>query len=285
MLLHRRNFIKLIGTASIVSPFSNLFALQNSGNPQYFKIVNKAKTQNWRNLSMSKLMEKIAFEFVDIPYVGGTLDMNNIERCNVFLDKLDCVTFFETVLGIAKCFRSHKYEFEDLVEQVQKTRYRNGEIINYTSRLHYTADWIYENVKNGVVRDITKELGGVKINFNTYFMSKNPDKYSALKDNPEFVPIIKGQEENINNRDYYYLPKDRLSKVIDGIETCDIIALTTSIGGLDYSHVGFAYKNEDSEIQFFHASSAKKKVILDTYLSKYLESKSKDTGITVLRAN
>jgi hypothetical protein len=284
MKFSRRDMMKMLGALMVAPAFVPLFANQNSGHPNYFPFVQKARTNNWLNLPLNKMMEKIAFELIETPYVGGTLDISETETCSVFLDKLDCVTFFETVLGMARCWRLRKYDFEDLEEQVRMTRYRNGKIENYTSRLHYTADWIYENVKNKVVRDVTRELGGEKIKFNTGFMSENPDKYKALSAHPEYVPIIKNQEDAINSRDYYYIPKEKLSKKIEGIQTCDIVAITTSIKGLDYSHIGFAYRNEDEEIQFLHASSAKKEVVLDTYLSKYLNSKSKDTGITVLRA-
>lgn len=272
----------MIGLAVLMPPQFYAYS-QNSENNDYAELVRKARKAGWMKLSMSELMKNIAMEFIGIPYVGGTLDESDSETCSVFLDKLDCVTFFETVLGIAKCFREGKFDFDDLVGQVRSTRYRNGLVVDYTSRLHYTADWIYSNSLNGTVEDITKKLGGQKIHFQTGFMSSNPDKYKSLAANPGYVPIIKQQEIAINNRDYYYIPKEKLNKVITGIQTCDIIALTTSIKGLDYSHVGFAYKNDDGEIQFMHASSARKKVVLDTYLSDYIKAKSKDTGITVLR--
>ncbi len=283
MNITRREMVKMLGALMMISPASYLLSNQNSGNTRYYEIAQKAKTEGWIKLPINQLMEKIAFEFIDVPYIGGTLDISEQETCTVYLDKLDCVTYFETVIAIAFCFRAGKFDFESLVAQVQKTRYRDSIIENYTSRLHYTADWIYYNVKNKIIKDITKDLGGEKIKFNTYFMSANPDKYNALTKHPEFIPIIKAQEKEINSRDYYYIPKDKLEKNIPGIQSCDIIAITTSIGGLDYSHTGFAYKNEDDEIQFLHASSAKKEVTLDTYLSRYLSRINKDTGITVLR--
>jgi hypothetical protein len=283
MSISRREMIKLMG-AAVLLPFSgSLFSSQNSGNMFYYQLSKKARDENWIKLPINELMTNIALEFIDVPYVGGTLDMNETEECTVFLDKLDCVTYFETVLGIAKCFKAEKFEFEDLIHQVQLTRYRKGVINNYTSRLHYTADWIYYNTKNKIVKDITKDIGGVKIKFDTFFMSKNPDKYKSLTKNPEFVPLIKQQEDAINKRDYYYIPKSKISNNFQNIKSCDIIAITTSIAGLDYSHTGFAYRDKNDNLLFLHASSAKKKVTLDTYLSKYLANKSKDTGITVLR--
>lgn len=282
MLETRRNILKIMGL-SLILPFNYNAIAQVGGNSGYSKLVNKARQSGWLSLPFPELMKKIALEFLDVPYVGGTLDKSEQESCTVLLDQLDCVTYFETVLAISKCLSMNKYDFEDVFAFVQKTRYRGGIITDYTSRLHYTADWIYENVKNKVVKDITKELGGEKINFNVGFMSTNPEKYKQLNANPDYIPVINLQEKEINKRDYFYIPKDKLGTKIKGIRTCDIIAITTSINGLDYSHTGFAYVEENGDTRFLHASSAKKKVVLDTYLSDYLNGKKKDTGITVLR--
>ncbi|MBX3042261.1 MAG: DUF1460 domain-containing protein [Candidatus Kapabacteria bacterium] len=285
MNFSRREILKMFGTAALLlTPAHTLLFGQNSGNPAYFKIISKIRNNGWQQLKLNQLITNIAMEFIDVPYVGGTLDANSVETCSVFLDKLDCVTYFETVLGIAKCIKSKKYDFDDLVEQVKQTRYRNGIVDGYSSRLHYTADWIYENTKNNITKDITKNIGGEIIKFDTFFMSKNFDKYNALKDNPELVRVIKQQEEAINSREYYYIPKNKLSRKISGIESGDIIAITTSIPGLDYAHIGFAFKNDKEEIQLLHASSKKKKVVLDIYLSEYLKGIKNNTGITVLRS-
>lgn len=65
------------------------------------------------------------------------------------LTGLDCVTFFENVLDMARIFRQGKYEFDDLLAAVTHTRYRGGKLDGYLSRLHYTADWIHDNVAKG----------------------------------------------------------------------------------------------------------------------------------------
>lgn len=281
--MNRREIIKLFSLAMLINPASKLFSFQDGNKEIYAELVRKIVKEGWINLSLNHLMEKIAFEFLGNPYAGGTLDIYETEKCSVYFDKFDCVTFFETVLCMAKTLKRGKSDYTDLLNQIQMTRYRSQVIENYTSRLHYTADWIYFNKRKKNIRDITKDLGGTKINFKTSFMSSNPDKYKALKQHPEYIPIIKSQEETINQRLYYYISKDKLNKNIPGINTCDIIAITTSIEGLDYSHIGFAFKDKDNNIRFLHASSSKKKVVLDTYLSDYLANIRKDTGITVLR--
>ena len=89
-------------------------------------------------------------------------------------------------------------------------RYRDGVIDQYPSRLHYFSDWIYDNVKKGIVEDVTEEIGGKKIKFNLNFMSTHPDSYKHLKENPDFIPIIKNQEKEISCREYYLHSERRI---------------------------------------------------------------------------
>src|SRR5690606_40107947 len=51
---------------------------------------------------------------------------------------------------------------EAYADNLKSIRYRDKVILGYHSRLHYTIDWIYENSKNGIMKDITSEIGGVK---------------------------------------------------------------------------------------------------------------------------
>ena len=62
-----------------------------------------------------------------------------------------------------------------------------------------------------------------------------------------------------------------------------IIALVTTVKGLDISHVGFAYWN-DGTLHLLHASSGTGKVIKDTVtLFNYQKNRNKQIGIRVLR--
>ncbi|MDQ1266496.1 MAG: hypothetical protein QG635_1648, partial [Bacteroidota bacterium] len=91
-------------------------------------------------------------------------------------------------------------------------------------------------------------------------------------------------ERRINSGAYYYIPSAQISKIESKLSTGDIIAIATSKKGLDYSHTGLAYRDNNGLLRFLHASSKKKSVTLDMSLNEYISSVSLDTGITVLRA-
>lgn len=250
---------------------------------RFAKIVKKASKEDWTSLPYGELIVKVGKEFLGVPYVGGTLDKDAAESCTIELDKLDCVTYFELTLAIADALITEdEPTFSSLYDRIQYTRYREGLIDGYESRLHYTADWIYDNIEKGVVADITQELGGVELVLNVYFMSRNAAKYPMLKGNKALIAKIKKIEEDINANPAYYIPKENVSDIMEELQDGDIVAFVTSIDGLDYGHIGLINK-EDGTARLMHASTSAKKVVLDTALDEYIDGVSKFTGITVLR--
>lgn len=240
-----------------------------------------------QNLEQGERIVEIGKFFLGTPYVGGTLEGNETEKCVINLDELDCVTFYEQVISltlISSEFFNADFLVEDAFEkELTKMRYRDGIVDGYLSRLHYSSDWIYENTKNGLFRDITKEIGGIKIEEEINFMSRNPKYYDQLKNNSENLKKIQLIENKLNQLDRFYIPKNKINgEVISKIASGDIIFITSARNGLDYAHTGIALK-EGKQLKFLHASSKKKKVVIDESLVNYLKTVKGHTGITVLR--
>lgn len=233
---------------------------------------------------INEVIIEIGKSFLKTEYVAHTLEKDGDEQLVINLTGLDCTTFLETSLTFARCIKKGKTSFEDYQNELTFIRYRDGKLNKYPSRLHYFSDWIYNNQQKGIVKDITEEIGGKEIKFNVDFMSENPKYYTQLKDNPEFIPVISKQEDEINSRQYYYIPENDIEKIESKIQSGDLIALTTSDKGLDIGHVGLAIKMENGRIHFLHAPLAGSKVqITETPLSDYAKKIKKHTGIIVLR--
>lgn len=287
--MNRRQIIKntlfispiLIGFNT--SLFSKIFQ-ENEGNNLFDILINKAEKHNWYKYNFNELIITVAKNFIGIPYISGTLDNENFETCVINLNGLDCVTFFENSLALARIIKKRKFTYQDFLDEVEFTRYRDGKLDGYTSRLHYTSEWIINNIKKNVVIDKTELIGGQEFHPNVFFMSKYPEKYKQLKNNPDLVVKIKKIEDEINVKTLYYLPTNEILNNDELIESGDILALVTTISGLDYSHTGIAYRDENNDLRFFHASSLKKEVLIDINLSNYMLNKKKDIGITVLKA-
>lgn len=225
-----------------------------------------------------------AKQLLGIPYVAGTLDVNEKEALVIHLDKADCTTFVETVLALAVTDKEGKRDFGSFRQALQKIRYRNGELKGYASRLHYFSDWIADNTRKGIVKERTAELSDNKQLLNLNFMSTHPANYPQLKNNPELVIAIVKQEKLWHNVFVSYLPKDQLLLSQDrlDIRNGDILAITTNIQGLDVVHTGFACW-VDGQLHLLHASSVAKKVILDPQtIYDYSKNKKAHTGVRVI---
>jgi len=250
---------------------------------RFSKIMERARKERWPSLPIGECMGKIGLLLVGTDYVPETLEGEGPEICRVDFTGLDCVTFYENVLCMARILRKGKTTFEDLVAEITFTRYRGGKLTDYTTRLHYTSDWIYDNELKKVVKNITREIGGEELLVKVSFMSRNPEYYPALKRNPEFIETIARIEEEINKRQHWYIPKGKIKEAEKHIQTGDIIAMATSKEGLDYGHTGLACRDNEGRVRFLHASQNEKKVILDRELYKYIDSVETHTGITIAR--
>jgi len=249
-------------------------------NSKFSLAVNK----NLSEKPIGDVIAEIGKSFIGTDYEAFGIEKEGKEKLIVDLTGLDCTTFLENALVFARLIKEGKDTFNDYLSELTFLRYRNGIIDQYPSRLHYFSDWIYDNEKKGIVKDITKEIGGDPIKFDVDFMSTHPESYLHLKENPEFISTIKNQEKEISSRTYYYIPEDRISSVEDKIHSGDLLAFTTSVKGLDIGHTGIAVRENDGRIHLLHAPNVGYKVqITEKPLAEYVKSIKRHTGIIVLR--
>jgi hypothetical protein len=286
--MDRREFIKasaLLGVSAAVLP-SVLKAYNISDDYEDMKCAKIIKSfdASIKDKPIDEAIIEVGKSFLATPYVAGTLDTNpNRERLIVHVTGLDCVTFCENSLTIARILKQGKTDLDSYKKELEKIRYRNGKIDGYASRLHYFCDWIYDNDKKGIVRDITQEIGGVEYNKTIDFMSTHPDSYAALKNNPDAVAQIQAVENDINSRQKYYISVDSINKVFDSLQSGDIVGITSEVGGLDIAHTGIIYK-EDGIPHLLNASLKLKQVVIsDGSVQDYIRGNKKQSGIMVCR--
>lgn len=261
-----------------------LFAQQMDYEPQDQVILKSIceKLQPEKNTSTANLVELVGKEFMGTPYVANTLEKMP-EHLVINLRELDCTTFGENCLVIARIIKSGDTSFENYANELQKLRYRNGMIDGYPSRLHYFSDWIYENAQRGFLKRVSEEISHVPYPMETNFMSTHPDSYPQLKDNKDFVQKLKKKEAEISARKMYFLPKEKLAEYESQLRDGDIVGLTTSVPGLDITHVGIIVHVGD-RVHLMHASSNEMKVIISEQpLEEYLKGRNSVTGIMVAR--
>ena len=280
----------------VISVFSsakekNNVIYQSKDLPIFSNYIHEFYTQ--RDESIGTLIVRTGQFFSGNPYVASTLENTDQEELVVNLTEFDCTTFLETCFALSLMLKDNEFNiekeaidnFDIFCHKLKKIRYRDGRIKGYTSRLHYFSDWIFCNEKKGFVQDISKAIGGDRKKIEVNFMSTHPTSYSHLKKDATLVEAIKGIEKAINQRtSYCYVPKLRIRSIQSAIHDGDIIAFTTSIEGLDVSHVGFAIRGEKDELYLLHASTAEQKVVVSKQpLSIYTGNIKRHTGIMVAR--
>lgn len=224
---------------------------------------------------------RMSESFLGTPYVAGTLEGNPVEKLVCKLDGLDCTTLVESAISLTIA-KNENPTWEGYKAELTKLRYRNGEIDDYSSRLHYVLDWLYENEKRGRLEDITARIGGVPFRKEINFMTNHANLYPSLAES-ETWEKVREQEKQINAREYSYIPKTAVYKAEPLLRDGDIVAFTSSVEGLDCNHMGIITK-VGNRAYLIHASSTGKKVLISNVpLAEYVASVPKHTGMIVAR--
>lgn len=265
-------------------PFSKVFI----GEKQFHDLVRKAQREQWRNLALGDRTVAVGLALVGTPYANWTLEVDDrIEAVSANFDGMDCWTFFEIALGFARMLavKDGGYTPQDLLAMIELERYRGGKCTgNYFSRLHHLEDWMYDNERRGLIQDLNRSLGGVRITGrNMEYMGKNWKQFRYLRADRSMIPKFQNLEREISSRAIYHIPKATVPRIEPKLQNGDVISITTHWHGTFTSHVGLAYRDRKGTLRFMHASRDERKVIVDSRLSDYLNRFSKHAGIMVAR--
>lgn len=246
------------------------------------ELLNALAQEDFSTNSIQELTLEIGQRFLGTPYVEKTLELPGEEKLVINLTGLDCTTYLETVVTLARIAKEGNLTFEGFEQELERIRYQDGVRKDYSSRLHYFSDWIYQNQEKGIIRDVTQEIGGTLYPNQPSFMSENPQFYAQLS-NLDFLKAIKADEAEIAKRTYHFIPKAKIESLEKNIQSGDLIAITTSIKNLDIVHVGFAVE-KNGRIHLMHAGTGNMQVeISEKPLSGYLASNKSQSGIMVCR--
>ena len=237
---------------------------------------------------INEVIVAIGRSFIGTDYAAHSLEEEGAEHLVINMRVLDCVSFYENSLALARCIKLKKFSFEDYKAQLQFIRYRGGIINGYPSRLHYTVDYWFDNEKKGVLKVVTEELADKKslcpIPTPVNFMTSHRKLYRQLSNDSFFKEMVRLEEE-IGKREAFYIPKEYVRISEERIKTGSLIGMTTTTPGLDISHTGIAVRMENGELHLMHAPDVGFQVqITESPLHEYLNHHPKQTGIIVAEA-
>ncbi len=268
-----------------ILPKSTIF----KGEDRFEAIVSKSKKESWAELPIGERTIRVARELHGLPYANFTLEIDDrIESPSVNLNELDCWTFFEQSLGMARMLGLKKsaYSPDDLLRQIEFTRYRGGVCTGqYLERIHYLAEWFFENDARGSCRHLTPSLPGAEriTGRKVSEMTTLWKSYRYLRNNPDLLGPMKETEDRVAGLPVFHVPKAKVAAIESELQTGDVIGIATRHHGGFCSHVGLAVRTEDDVLRFMHASRNYRKVVIDKSISGYLNEFSSHTGILVGR--
>ena len=246
------------------------------------KLLKSALNKGWSEKPINELVLLVGKHFLGTRYVFKTLETKGPEDLVINLRRMDCFTFLENSVVLAKTIKRGQTRFEDFAAALQETRYRLGTISGYSSRLHYFCDWLHNSEQISLVKNITKELGGEPFSKVVNFMTRNRNKYPALKQGESYAEMQE-VESRISDECHDYIPKQTLRDCEQRIQDGDLIAITTTIDGLDVVHVGLAVF-VGKRLHLLHASTTGRRVIISPRtLYGYLTGRKIRSGIVVAR--
>ncbi len=255
--------------------------IQEARDQEIFKALIK-KFSERKEMPAGELLVAIGKSLEGTPYVAGTLEKGTDEKLVVNLREMDCTTFVENCLALARTIRSGEHSYDHFLQELQQIRYRNGLRDRYPSRLHYFSEWLYNNAEKNIISLPANQFGEMYPN-RVNFMSKHPNSYQCLKARPEFIGEMEKLEKAISAKEYYFVPKEKIAAIDDLLQEGDIIGITTNIDGLDIVHSAILTRVNE-RIHILHASSSAKKVVVSNEsLADYLAKNKIQTGIIVGR--
>ncbi|RMH63175.1 MAG: DUF1460 domain-containing protein [Bacteroidetes bacterium] len=270
------------GEAVRLVPAALPSAVSDDDRETFRRVMAYAREHALHERPIGEIMQRVGEQFVGTPYRAGLLDEPPEERLVLRFDGFDCVLFVETVLAMARGIARQDYRFDTFARHIEEQRYRDGRMNGYCSRLHYFSEWIADNEARGIVRNITAELGGEPLEKQLNFMSRHRDSYPRFAADDSLFQGIRAMEADLADLALYYIPQDRIREVYPALEPGDIVALATSLEGLDVTHTGLVYRDARGRTGLLHAStSGAVKVSPD--LQTYVENNTIQVGIVVAR--
>ncbi len=200
-------------------------------------------------------VEIISREFLGKPYKSNPL-IGSADTPEVFtasLDGLDCVTYIETVLALARASSVDRF-----VEWLRKIRYQRGRV-EWARRNHYMTSWIRDNAREKIIRLVsTRAVPAVS-------------KERVLNVVPGVAP------RRVRLR---CVPKREFTRLAPCLRSGDLIFFVSTRRNLDVFHAGIISRDGE-RILMRHASRSRGGVV-EQELSEFLKA-NRMAGVIVAR--
>lgn len=216
----------------------------------------------WLNSEYHQRLVKFSKLLLDVPYghggpTGEGMYQSLETKPLINLDELDCVTFIETVMALA---RVHDVNY--LMDELQAIRYLDSTIDFHKRRHFFVQDWVLDNPEMVKLKRFEGDTTYIRISDRSKFYGYKKLKFEG--ENPQ--------------TELSYLPLqktiDLFAKPWEGEPAVLGFGLVGKLEWLWVTHTGFLILEPGKMPIMRHASLREDKVV-DMDLSKYLKTRRK----------
>jgi len=208
-----------------------------------------------------------------------------IETLEIDLDAFECVSFIESTLAVARCGWSAERNERCFVRELEATRYRNGRMTDYASRLHYFVDWISDNESRGRLSNLTASLGGEPMRKDFFYISERVLKPASSNQEglASLAQEIQATEARLSSTPHSVLMRESAPQILSQLEDGDLLAFVRERPGMLVHHAGFVYWANGAP-RLLHASSYHGRVVITVRdVTNYLLRRPERRGVIVAR--
>jgi hypothetical protein len=221
--------------------------------------------------SFGELVARVGMLRLGAPYGRTPEDPALPEALQLQVTDLQCVSFVEVTLAIARCVWLGR-ALDCVPSEVQALRYRDGHIDGYPSRLHYLSEWLAQAQRSGRVQLLPAPPDRRPL----HYMTSHPHAYPHLAD-PRIRAAIAATEATQSGES---MPVIRRSEVAAAVlQTGDVVAFVGHKPGLRITHAGFVVHGA-----VLHASSHHGRVLVTRgSVADYVWRRPERQGVIVAR--
>jgi hypothetical protein len=245
-----------------------------------------------RTDSRAERVARLSRHFLGRPYLldpAGEGASGLVDRDPILpLASFDCQTYVETVLALARSATA-----QQTATELVALRYRDSRI-EFESRLHFPdSDWLPHNLARGLLRDVSAQVAGdyglqlartritraawLRALPNNPTQARNEYLRGAVPARVELERLARAANDAWGEVHYIGKAALRDPAVLARIPAGAVLAIVrpqTSLHGRvgsrqNVSHLGFAIYT-DAGLVYRHASSARRRAVIDVSLVEYL---------------
>jgi cell wall-associated NlpC family hydrolase len=219
------------------------------------RCVEKLLSKTRNDHAVGSRIERLSNHFIGHPYEQNPL-IGSADAAEVFTASFvgfDCVTYIETILALALAS-----QVDDFGDWLRKIRYERGSI-QWDQRNHYISQWISNNVRNGVIGQIS--MPAVPI--------------LSRERNLNVVPGLAARRAVVE-----CVSKAAVRRLEPHLQTGDLIFFVSTRKNLDVFHAGIIVRDGEN-ILMRHASRSQDAVV-EQPLNEFIKA-NRMAGVVVMR--